>query len=430
MCKSSTLTAVLACVVCLGGTLFADYYENFNDGHYWADPNDEPFDPGIGVWPYYNTPPYDANVYDIDNPQWSMFGVMGQNYQADASDGWLRLYAQVWFGDDYFIGAVLDDGDVDANTSTAYFDDSAPHYILSKIKVWDPDKGQLAVILHADAAEWTCYGADLELMWEDGDPNDPNNDPNIHNEFMACHMNSTEWNGRRGDIQFRPELETGTGIWMICQWDGDGDPNHSYIRVSVWNGDKYDGFDPNFNVNRHVLTAWDPNEYAYWGEGLCGIGNVGSWAGDFPLDIDAKFDQIECRWGMFNGVARTLALGMYHGENGAITSIDPDLLADPNNIHPNDYDPVPDLNDLRRYTDGTLVCLTAEPLPGKTFLKWKIMDNGGETVGEDTNQVMYLTMDQDYQVEAQFKCGSSVPPFVAMTLLALAAGVVIRRRLL
>ncbi len=36
-------------------------------------------------------------------------------------------------------------------------------------------------------------------------------------------------------------------------------------------------------------------------------------------------------------------------------------------------------------------------------------------------------MDADWQIEAAFKCGGSVPPFIAMTLLALVLAVIIRR---
>ena len=64
--------------------------------------------------------------------------------------------------------------------------------------------------------------------------------------------------------------------------------------------------------------------------------------------------------------------------------------------------------------------LVAEPLPSKQFNKWKIWDpnhpGDGNYVAKDTNAVIYLTMDGDWVVQAQFKCGSSemMPPTVAI----------------
>ncbi len=402
-------------------TVLADFYDSFNDGHYWQNPNDEPFNPGVGYWPYYNTPDYDPNAWDIDNPHWAIFAVMGQNYLVDAGDGSIRFYAGIYFGTEYFMGAVAVTDDEDPNTSETYFDDSAPHYIVCNFRVWNPDQGQLVALLHADPVNWTGYAADLELMWHDGDPNDPNNDPNHHNQFMACHLNATNWNGR--GHTFYPDLDTTERTWMVCQFDGDGDPNNSYIRVAVYNGDKYDDFDPNFDIVKHPLTDWDPNEYPYWGEGLCGVGNVGSRWGGSPVEIDAKFDDVECRWGTFTNVAHTLDLTVMNETYGTIT-IDPDLLTDPN------HDPN-SLAEQRRYTDGTEIVLVAAPIEGKAFKQWQIFDpnvpGDANYATADTNATLYLTMDQDWQVEAQFKCGSSMPLPLIAALLTLTACVIVRR---
>ena len=70
--------------------LVADFYEEFFDNHYWQDPNDEPWDDDLGAWPWFNTPPYDPNHWDIDNPHWMIAGMIGQNFDAQAGDGWLR----------------------------------------------------------------------------------------------------------------------------------------------------------------------------------------------------------------------------------------------------------------------------------------------------------------------------------------------------
>ena len=46
---------------------------------------------------------------------------------------------------------------------------------------------------------------------------------------------------------------------------------------------------------------------------------------------------------------------------------------------------------------------------------------------QDTNVVLYLTMDGDYAVKAVFKCGGGVEPFAGVVLMVLGLGVVIRR---
>jgi hypothetical protein len=89
---------------------------------------------------------------------------------------------------------------------------------------------------------------------------------------------------------------------------------------------------------------------------------------------------------------------------------------------------------LRRYTDGTEVALVAEAAPDRGWKKWKIWDDpnhypDSNYVIEDTNTVIYLTMNTDYVLEAVFSCSasSSVLPPIALVLLALVAGVSIRR---
>ncbi len=98
----------------------------------------------------------------------------------------------------------------------------------------------------------------------------------------------------------------------------------------------------------------------------------------------------------------------------------------------NDPNVMADPNALRRYTDGTEIVLVGMPVEGKSFKQWKIYDpnHPGDSsyVSVDTNAVLYLTMDGDYEIEAIFKCGSGemLPP-IGMVLLVLAMGVVVRR---
>jgi hypothetical protein len=103
--------------------------------------------------------------------------------------------------------------------------------------------------------------------------------------------------------------------------------------------------------------------------------------------------------------------------------VDP-ALPDPN-------DPNTRTDRVFRYTEGTEVVLTAMPVGGKGFKAWTIYDpNFPGDVGHatmDSNSVLYLTMDADWQIEVDFKCGSGLPPFIAAAVLALGVAVAVRR---
>lgn len=385
-----TLVVCLAAVVAAPLAL-ADYYDNFDDGQYAQDPNDpDTFDP---------------NLWDIDNPHWSVYKLIGSIFYVDASDGWLRLYASDPIFPYSFIGAGADDGDRDPNTASAYFDDSAPHYIVTKAKIVDPNSGELFVFVHADPLHWGAYGVDLECD---------------DNRFSAAWANGLDWSS--AGAHTRNDLDEGAGFWMVCQFDGDGDPNHSWLRVAAWNGDKFD-WDGAWDIERRIVAQWDPNNYGYWQEGGSGLSTLTSpYAGPNP-DSDAKYDQIECRWGTFSNASHTLELTVKNAQMGMIT-IDPDLLDDPNNASSDPNMPT-DPNELRRYTDGTEIVLVAEPLAGKSFQSWKVYDPnhpGDDAYAvQDTNSTLYLTMGADWQVQARFKCGSSemlLPAGLVLLILA------------
>ncbi len=411
------LAVVLAVALCfaLPQVTLADFYDNFNDGHYWQNPNDEPFNASIGVWPYFNTPTFDPNAYDIDNTHWAIVALMGDAYLADASDGWLRLYAQMGWLPNYFIGATAVDASEDPNTSTTFFDDRASHYILARMKAYDTTKGELMLFVHANPTDWTGYSCTVEL----GDRGDPTKKA----LFMSYWFEALTWQRCKGS-QYRPWLNFGTGFWMLCQFESDGDPNHSHLRISAWNGGKYDR-DPNMDRYIHIFTDWDPNKYAYWGEGRSGFATLSSEMNGSPLDLDAKFDEIECRWGTFTNVSRNLQLYVVKPNYGSV-NVDP-MLSDPND---------PNLPDQRllRYTDGTAIVLTATPISGKAFDSWAIWEDpnrypDSNYVVTDANATLFLTMDKHYLVEATFKCGSGLEPFAAVGLLALMLGAFVRRLL-
>jgi len=81
------------------------------------------------------------------------------------------------------------------------------------------------------------------------------------------------------------------------------------------------------------------------------------------------------------------------------------------------------------YAEGADVVLTAEPVEGKSFLRWELRDpnhpDDGNYSTVDTNSVVRVAMMTDRSVTATFKCGSSMEllPFLVLSLAALAAGV-------
>jgi len=141
------------------------------------------------------------------------------------------------------------------------------------------------------------------------------------------------------------------------------------------------------------------------------------WTGP-TVSSDAVFDDIECRWGTFTNVFRTLTVVMKDCC---------ELGLEPNLAHPGG-------GNNRQYTHGTAIVLDGVvPCGNKSFKKWTVKgpnDSGDPAyqIVTDTNEVLYLTMDGDYLVKATCKCGGGgVEPFAAVVLLLLGLGAVIRR---
>ncbi len=404
---SARLTLMVAvCIGLVAGVPLAraDYYDEFSDGWWERDPNDPLYDANDPYW----TDPNNAVTFDLDNPDWTIQETVGDAFAAAIIDGWLNIWAGTALFPFTFIGATVDDGSMDPNVSETFFDDSADHYIVAKMKTPFPDKGELVLPIHGNFFSWLTYAAGIEL-----DGSKP---------FSISHVNGSSWSGK--GWQDRPDLDAVGGFWIAFQLEGDGDPNNTWLRADAWNGEKFD-WDGVWGSNVHPLTAWDPNnpERPYIPDGMSAVATVGSQQNESPDQCEAAFDQIECRWGNFSNVGRSLELIHKKPDYGTVT-IDPDLLDDPNG-DPNDQ------GLLRRYTDGTEVVLVATPAPDRGWQRWRIYDpnypGDANYATDDTNTTLFLTMDQDTTVEAVFKCGSSVPPFVAMTLMALGLAVMLRR---
>jgi hypothetical protein len=229
-------------------------------------------------------------------------------------------------------------------------------------------------------------------------------------------------------------MDEHNGFWIALQFISDGvagDPNGKQLKCTCWNGEKFD-WDATWIVSKDLGTVdpdldWWPEWY--WTDGLTGLGAYGDSGEGIPADV--VFDNVEARIGLFTNVSHTLSLKVKNADYGTVT-IDPDLLDDPNNASGDPNVPT-DPNELRRYTDGTEITMVAEAIEGRAFKKWKIWDDPNhypdpnDVIG-DTNTVLYLTMGNDYRIEAVFSCASSsVLPPVAIALLMMVLGVLIRR---
>jgi hypothetical protein len=405
-----------AFVILAPAPLLADYYDGFNDGCYQRDPNDPRYDANDPYW----TDPNNPVRWDIDNPDWTVEGLIGSTFFSSAADGWLRIFANATLFPYTAIGAGVDDLDLDPNTSLTYYDDSAPHYFLSRQKFYDPNWGGIATFIHGDLLHWSAWVVEFEKQL-----------------MILAHVHGTDWDeGVSSAKKSRPDIDKAGGFWLVAQFYGDGDPNHSIFRSAAWNGSKFD-WSGTWDLERNIVTNWDPNELTYYAAGQCAVGAYGSPATGEEPDSDAKFDGIEVRWGTFTNVSHTLHLVKIKSEDYGTVTFDPDLLDDCNNIDPNEVlaGDRPTFNELRRYTDGTEVVLAATPAEGRGWKKWKIWTDpnhypDSNYVADDTNSVLYLTMDNDYVVEAIFSCSadSGAFPAVAMALLALMIGAAARRQ--
>jgi hypothetical protein len=229
------------------------------------------------------------------------------------------------------------------------------------------------------------------------------------------------------------------GLWMLVQFEIDpnyppGVPSGKWLKGAFWFGDKYDWdgtWDLAQELNKPYWSGGDPNTM-YRSEGrtalVANTARYDYWGNGMPSDI--VWDDIEGRIGIWNGVARTITLNTIKPEYRETMTIDPiaDPLFDPNDPNdPNNFN-----NVALRYTDGTSIVMSTAPISGKTFVGWTIWSDPNK-YGDvnyavmDANAVVYLTMDKDYMVDVEFKCGSGLPPFIAVALLALGVGLVIRR---
>ncbi len=353
------------------------------------------------------------------------------------------------------------------------------------------DRGQAAIVMHGDPDTWTSllvsapfhncayvppgqpYCWELENHWNQHfnlnvtqvpppgdndialniqrlwmDPNgrrpdgvvDPNySDPNDTmkltppesfggNPYRIRSMDTTQWLGYDFDKMERD------GYWLILQFEIDpnyppGTQHGKWLKSAFWTGDKYD-WDGTWNLSYELGQPYwsgrDPNTlYAACTAGRSAVmawtGNIQFWGAGFPADV--VYDDVEGRIGIWNGIPRSLKLNVVKPQYGSV-EVHPRVL-DPN-------DPNTAEERLYRYTDGTRIVMQATPISGKAFDAWTIWEDPNKYPDSafsvtDSNATLYLAMDKSYVVEAAFKCGSGLPPFIAAVFLALGAGIVLRR---
>jgi len=118
------------------------------------------------------------------------------------------------------------------------------------------------------------------------------------------------------------------------------------------------------------------------------------------------------------------------GTNGTILRYQPHTLTvTVNNVN---YGSVAVEPNLPAYPYGMVVTLTGNPVEGKSFKFWRIYDpnhpGDANWAEDDANNPIALTMDSDWEVEARFKCGSSMGPLFPLMLGVMGLFVWVRRR--
>jgi hypothetical protein len=429
----------------------ASFFDVFMDG-YWSDPNywGNPSDVLTGM--YNGMDLYlDPNLYnpavvpwDIDNPQWQVWNILGQSWDAwaDPNNG-LNLWCSTVPTFPYaFMGAMVNyppfvydlypDMYQDPNGSETFFSKDKSHYIMAYARWKVADKGEGILGQHIDPAGWT--GMFLGINKDATNPS-----PYV---YMHCAPDGgLSWYGPGG--RFNIDLEA--GVWMLFQLDADGDtsvPNAPggvpLWKSAVWSGDKYANAPAAWDDANYVMVSradtgqplvyksfgsWQPNpsRYVFHEMGVSLLGAYAANANDLPAWC--MFNGVEARIGEFSHVARRIVLSIAHSNWGTL-SVNPDLRDpsdDPNN---------PDLR-VFRYTDGTQVELSAAAITKKKFSGWTIFDpnypGDPNRAVVDSNSVLRLTMDRDYQIQATFACASGVEPFLGFGMLVLVLCAAYRR---
>jgi hypothetical protein len=265
------------------------------------------------------------------------------------------------------------------------------------------------------------------------DPNDTVHLTPPENYGAGTHipsMNSTKW------LHYNFDAMERNGFWMLLQFEIDpnhapGDPNGKAMKAAIWEGDKY-AWDGTWDLNQRLTDPWwdtgRQGSYSYpaVAVGRCGLVSLSAtpemWGAGFPAAVE--WDDVEARTDVWNGIPRQLDMTIKHDNWGTI-KVAPDLRDasdDPNVTTERHY----------RFTDGTPIVLSATAtVSKKVFDKWTIFDpnhpGDANFATTDSNAVLHLVMDKDYDIEASFKCASGLEPVLGLGLFALVLVAVYRR---
>lgn len=394
---------IMLCVLIMAAPALADFYDSFGDLQYCQDANDP------------NS--YDPNAWDLDNPHWQTEVFMATSTSFSAQNGALELWSD---GVNLYvssIGAYVDSGDRNPNSSDTWFDSTEDFYLLTHVG-WprdpndpnDPNlNGAALAAICVDPNTWGCYG--LAYNPRGG-------------ELILGSLTLLSAAVAQLDYADRSDLDPNSGVWMLLAHDvalSDlNDPNsiQKSLRGAVWAGDK---FDWNGQYSVEYTYASDSNYALAPGlvhpSGLCGVATFGSphWT-SVSREARVSFDNVECRRGAFSNQSIILRFAVANEPFGII-DVAP-TLPDANDIDPN-------MPYTMRYTLGTAVTLTATPNPEREFSYWQILDpnypgdlNYGTT---DSNLTLQLTMTRDTEVLAVFACGSGMSFVPLLTLLPVVA---------
>jgi len=259
-CALAFCLAVAVCVMAPTQAV-ADWYDDFSDGLFWEN---DPTPPNNVFWVHIDpVPPFDPNLWDMDDPHWSLFtpmagvGSMVQIVNAQAGGNLMRLYGtpDPLTGLYAFLAAYVDDQDLDPNTSTTYFDDATSHYVLARMiypgHIWGPDDpnrdcGKANIMIHGNLAVWA--GLVFEIDFDDKIPpwvkfpNDPNYlDADAYQDTFE---HGWGWYGHQWGTH-HANLQTGAGtdwrnlrrIWIDPNGVRDvnsSDPNTSDPNDTLW----------------------------------------------------------------------------------------------------------------------------------------------------------------------------------------------------
>jgi len=267
-----------------------------------------------------------APGWDIDDPCWLLYPLVGADeiFEVQGPGRWLRMY--IWSGLGYsFLATMVNDGDVDPNTSATYWDDMTSHYIMAKVAHsgmdpcdpdYDPNYGSRAILLlHGDPVTWLTYwllyemsetrpwgggwfvaesengmdtyrfegktirgrdpnhypGARVDLLYDPNDPNfwpdpdDPNTDPNTYDP------NDPFWQDWRDPnwIMYDPNMLNFHNMWTT--------PGYMNEAYGFWMCLQFRADDSNY-------PSGDPNGKSIWG--ACWNGDKFDWDGGWVVGRD------------------------------------------------------------------------------------------------------------------------------------------------